>query len=62
MIAFGHPPSEVWDYTPRRIAGFLKLAYRRMARQAAHTLSIQTLAARGDPKDVKRHLKELNRE
>ena len=58
----GHSPSDVWDYTPRRITGFLKLAYRRMARNAAQSLSLNTLASRGDPKDVKRQFQELTRE
>ena len=58
----GHSPAAVWDYTPRRITGFLKLAYRRMARNAAQSLSLNTLAARGDPREVKRQFRELIRE
>jgi hypothetical protein len=33
-----------------------------MARNAAQSLSLSTLASRGDPKDVKRQFQELTRE
>jgi len=52
----------VWGYTPRRIAGFLKLAHRRMGWEAAQRLSLSALAARGDPKEIRRQHKELTRE
>jgi len=52
----------VWTYTPRRIAGFLTLAHRRMGREAAQDLSILALAARGDAKEIRRQHKELTRE
>jgi len=53
---------EVWSYTPRRIAGFLKLAHKRLGREAAQTLAISALAARGDAKEIRRQHKELTRE
>jgi hypothetical protein len=62
LIAVGHPPGDVWSYTPRRIAGFLSLAGKRGAREAAQSLSIAALAARGEPKDIKRQHKDLTRE
>jgi hypothetical protein len=52
----------VWAYTPRRIAGFLKLAHNRMGRAAARDLSITALAVRGDAKEIRRQHKELTRE
>jgi hypothetical protein len=52
----------VWSYTPRRIAGFLTLSGKRMAREAAQDLSIAALAMRGEPKDIKRQHKDLIRE
>jgi hypothetical protein len=52
----------VWNYTPRRIAGFLSLSSKRHAREAAQSLSIAALAARGEPKDIKRQHKDLTRE
>ena len=52
----------MWDYTPRRIAGFLKLAHKRLGREAAQMLSISALAARGDAKEIRRQHKELIRE
>lgn len=58
----GHNPNDVWEYTPRRIAAFLRFAFKRVSRKNANDLSIQTLAARGDPKDVKKQLRDLTRE
>jgi hypothetical protein len=52
----------VWTYTPRRLAGFLGFAARRQKREAAVTLSLHSMAARGDPKDVNARLKELGKE
>jgi hypothetical protein len=62
LIAAGHSPGDVWNYTPRRIAGFLSLASKRHARDAAQSLSIAALAARGEPKDIRRQHKDLTRE
>ena len=44
------------------VAGFLKLAHRRLGREAAQALSISALAARGDAKEIRRQHKELTRE
>jgi hypothetical protein len=52
----------VWGYTPKRIAAFLRIAHTRIAREAAQALSIHALAARGDPKEIRRRHKELTRE
>ena len=55
----GHGSSDVWDYTPRRIAGFLRVAHARVSKEKADGLALQTLAARGDAKEVKRQHREL---
>jgi hypothetical protein len=44
------------------LTAFLKLGRHRLDRQAARQLSLDTLAARGDPKEIRRQLKELTRE
>ena len=62
MIVAGHDPEGVWTYTPRRVAAFLKLAHRRLGREAAQALSIGALAARGDAREIRRQYKELTRE
>jgi len=49
----------VWGYTPRQISGWLYFAARRKRMEAAETLSLHTLASRGDPKDLKKQHKEL---
>jgi hypothetical protein len=53
----GHASGNVWDYTPRRIAGFLRVAHARMSQDKADSLALQALAVRGDPKEVKRQHK-----
>ena len=55
----GHCSGDVWDYTPRRIAGFLRVAQARISQEKADSLALQALAARGEPKEVKRQHKEL---
>ena len=40
----------------------MKLAHRRLGREAAQVLSIGALAARGDAKEIRRQHKELTRE
>lgn len=60
MINDGHPPQEVWGYTPGQATAFVKLAEKRNQRQRAHQLSIAVTAARGKPDDIKQMLKEWN--
>lgn len=49
----------MFGYTPKRIAGFMHFAAKRRARDAADTLQLNALAARGDPKDLKKTVKDL---
>lgn len=53
----GHPPADVWRYTPRQMAAFLFFANRRRKRELREQLAIQALAARGEPKAVEKALK-----
>jgi hypothetical protein len=48
--------------TPRQIAGALYFAGRRRKRDAAERLALDTLAARGEPREVKRQLDQLQRD
>lgn len=58
----GHQAADVWEYTPRRIAGYLYFARRRQKFEAAQSLSIGAMAARGDEKELKKRLKEWSKE
>jgi hypothetical protein len=58
LIAFGHPPADVWNYSPRQTAAFLVIAYRRREREMREQLAMQALAARGDPKAIQQALKD----
>ena len=58
----GHPPAEVWGYTPKQLNGFLGFASKRMKREAAHQLSLGAMASRGDPKELKKILKDAEKE
>ncbi len=58
MIAAGHPPDAVWQYTPRQMAGFLYFANRRRERELKESLAMQTMAHRGDGKDIQRMLRD----
>ncbi len=55
----GHASGDVWGYTPRRIAGYLRMAQARMSQEKADSLALQALAVRGEPKEVKRQHKAL---
>lgn len=55
----GHSPADVWGYTPKRLAGFLQLGFMRRKREAAEQLSINTLASRGEPKELEKQHREL---
>jgi hypothetical protein len=57
----GHRPSDVWKYTPRRIAAFLFIAEKRRNQERIEAIHIGAMAARGDPKEVKKFLKGLER-
>jgi hypothetical protein len=48
--------------TPRQIAGSLYFARRRRQRNAADQLALGTFAARGEPREVKRQLDQLQRD
>ena len=53
-----HPPAEVWQYTPRQMAAFLFIAGKRKAREQKALLGLYALASRGDPKELKKMLRE----
>jgi DNA-binding CsgD family transcriptional regulator len=59
LIALGHNPREVMDYTPRQANAFVLIASHRRRRELAEQLNI-TLAAQGDSKAIKATLKELS--
>ena len=62
LIGANYPPAEVWAMTPRQIAGSLYFAGRRRRREAAEQLALSALAARGEPRELKRQLDQLHRE
>ncbi len=62
LIGANYPPADVWAMTPRQIAGSLYFARRRRQREAAENLALTALAARGEPRELKRQLDQLNRE
>ncbi|MGW8177705.1 MAG: hypothetical protein ACWGQW_02755 [bacterium] len=61
LITQGHHPTFVWSYTPKQIAGYITLSTRRLRMEYAHQLTLNTLAARGDPKEVKKRHEELSK-
>ncbi|TIL83950.1 MAG: hypothetical protein E5Y73_35460 [Mesorhizobium sp.] len=62
MIADGHQAADVWRYTPRQVIGFLGFASKRRRQDAAAALSIGAMAARGDPKELKKQIEKLERD
>jgi hypothetical protein len=48
--------------TPREIAGALYFAERRRKRQAAERLALDAIAARGEPRELKRQIERLQKD
>jgi hypothetical protein len=48
--------------TPRQIESSLYFARRRRQREAAEQLALNTLATRGEPREVKRQLNQWQRD
>jgi hypothetical protein len=48
--------------TPREIAGCLHFVQRRRRREAAEQLMFAALAARGEPRDLKRQIEQLHKD
>ena len=57
-----YPRAEVWAMTPREIAGSLYFAERRRRRDAAEQLSLGAIAARGEPRALKRQIEQLKKD
>jgi len=58
LIAAGHPPAAVWQYTPRQMQAFLFIAARRRQREHRELLALHAMAARGEGKDIKKALRD----
>jgi hypothetical protein len=62
LIAANYPRAEVWAMTPREISASLYFAERRRKREAAEQLALGALAARGEPRVVKKQIEDLQRD
>jgi hypothetical protein len=62
LIAANYPRAEVWAMTPREIAASLYFAERRRKREAAEQLALNALAARGEPRVLKKRIEDLQRD
>ena len=49
---------DVWKLTPRQITAYLFLRSQRKSQELAQTLSVMTLASRGDPKAVEEQIRK----
>lgn len=52
----------MWDYTPREVAGWLWYAQRRRKREMLELTIASFDGARGDPKAIKKQIKDLARD
>ena len=48
--------------TPHQIAGTLYFVERRKKREAAERLALDAIAARGEPRELKRQIERLQRD
>jgi hypothetical protein len=58
LIAAGHPPEVVWNYTPRQIHAYHYFAERRQERQWRKQVLANAVGSRGTDKALDRALKE----
>jgi hypothetical protein len=62
LIGANYPPADVWEMTPLQIAGALYFARRRRQHEAAERLAMGALAARGEVREVKRQIEQMQRD
>lgn len=62
LIAAGHPIDAVWKYTPRQLAAYVELAYRRRMGLLIEQFGIMQTAAQGDAKAGKTLVQRLTKE
>jgi hypothetical protein len=60
LIAEGHPPAAVLDYSPKQLDAFLIIARDRKRRELREQLLLDRVAAQGDDKAIKAALKDLD--
>ena len=58
MIAAGHPPAAVWQYTPRQMQAYLFIAGRRRQREQKELLALYAMATRGEGKAIQKALRD----
>jgi hypothetical protein len=52
----------VWSYSPRQLYAFQFLADKRRLREQLEALNLGTLAARGEPRNLKDTVRRIERE
>ena len=57
-MAAGHPPEQVWQYTPRQMQAYLFIASRRRTREHKELLALYAMATRGEGKDIRKALRD----
>jgi len=58
LIAYGHPPQSVWNYTPVQASAFIALAERRRRMGRALNLQINAMASRGKVDDINKKIRK----
>ncbi len=62
LIAYGHPPSAVWEYTPKQLRAWLEFAERRKQREMHDAIVVGALSSQAEGKVIKKQLKLLDQE
>ena len=55
----GLPLATLWRMTPRQLDGWLHFAGRHKKREAADALQVAAMGARGDPRALKKQIRQL---
>ncbi|RWF44298.1 MAG: hypothetical protein EOS65_02670 [Mesorhizobium sp.] len=58
----GHDENRLWNSTPRELIGRLHFSERIRKHKFAEALTVSAIGSRGEPKDVKKALKDAERD
>lgn len=61
LISDGHPPELAWSYTPRQLAAWTDLGYRRRCGEEAQLLA-SLATSRASERAIKERIKKLSDE
>lgn len=60
LVSLGHDEARVWQYTPRRMNGYLTFAGIRKKMEAAQQVAFIAVGSQGSKKGIEKTIKDLS--